>query len=512
VGDSQGRGRQDSAHAREATPKAIYVYPLVRDWRARLGGLPASNVALDRQDWVCEEYATARLGDARLQTRLQTLVRDFAARPQAPLPEACGSRARTKAAYRFFDHPDVRMETLLAPHYTATARRCHGQPVVLAVQDSSSLNYTAHPSTEDLGPLNTRADRSRGLWMHDTLAVTPSGVPLGLIDVQCWAREGHIDSKGSRHRRALKDKESRKWLRSYQAANALQAQCPDTRVVSVGDREADLYEFLVEALAAPNNARILVRAERTRRMTQEHGALWDFMASQPVAGQQTLTIPRRGTSKARGATMSVRHAVVDLRPPKRKRAMPTVRLWAVFSREQTPPEGAEPIEWMLLTTAPVADFADACERLVWYATRWQIEVFHRTLKSGCRIEDRQLGNAKRLEACLAIDLVVAWRVFHATQLARDTPEAPCTVCFDDDQWRALLVKVTRKITPPQTPPSLRDAVRMIAALGGFLGRKGDGEPGTQTLWRGLQRLDDITDVYGLFAHGTGPPRVQRSCG
>src|SRR5690606_38688190 len=155
---------------------------------------------------------------------------------------------------------------------------------------------------------------------------------------------------------------------------------------------------------------------------------------------------------------------------------------------------------------------DACERLAWYAARWQIEVYHRTLKSGCRIEQRQLGNADRIEACLALDLVVAWRVFHATKLGRRSPDVPCTVYFEDDQWHALVAKHTRNPNPPASPPTLRDALRMVAALGGFLGRKGDGEPGTQTLWLGLQRLDDLTDMYRVFTQHTGPPRVQRGCG
>lgn len=512
VGDTQGRGRQDAGHARALTRKAIYLYPLVSDWRARLGVERAPDVALDRQDWVCDEYATADLGDSRLRVRLMTLVRDFYARPNAQLPEACGSRARTKAAYRFFDNPHVTMNSLLEPHYEATARRCRQEAVVLAVQDSTSLNYSAHPATQDLGPLNTRADRSIGLWMHDTLAVTPAGVPLGLIDVQCWARDGTFQGKATRYQRAIGDKESSKWLTSYAAANALQKRLPTTRVVSVGDREADLYEFLAEAVAESAQAKILVRAERTRRMTQDHGSLWDFMQHQPVSGTQALAIPRRGTARARVAQMTVRHALVDIKAPKRKGHAPSLRLWAVYSREETPPEGSTPLEWMLLTTAPVDSLDDACECLAWYANRWQIEVYHRTLKSGCRIEERQLGNADRIEACLAIDLVVAWRVFHAVKLGRDCPQLPCTAYFEDDQWRALLVKHTRNPVPPEHPPTLQEAIRLVAALGGFLGRKGDGEPGAQTLWIGLQRLDDITDVYRIFANQTGPPGVRPTRG
>jgi hypothetical protein len=148
-----------------------------------------------------------------------------------------------------------------------------------------------------------------------------------------------------------------------------------------------------------------------------------------------------------------------------------------------------------LTTLAVENFEQACQKLDWHARRWGIEVFHRTLKSGCPIETRPLGNADRLEACLAIDLVVAWRIFHLTKLGRETPEVPCPVYFEEIEWKALVGFLRQDPMAPPPPPSLREALRRVASLGGFLGRKGDGEPGTQTIWLGLQRLDDISAAW-----------------
>ncbi|MGB1110001.1 MAG: IS4 family transposase, partial [Gammaproteobacteria bacterium] len=308
-----------------------------------------------------------------------------------------------------------------------------------------------------------------------------------------------------RHERPIEEKESQKWLNSHAAVSALRAEhCPETVVVSVGDREADLYELFMAATEQGDGAHVLVRAERTRRMVQDHGKLWEFMQSQPVAGIQYLGVPRRGKQAARTARMEVRFAPLTLQPPRRKRELPSVGpLWAVWTREVGTPEGVKPLEWMLLSDMAVTDLAQACERLAWYAQRWQIEVYHRTLKSGCRIEERQLGQADRLEGCLAIDMVVAWRIFHLAKLGREVPEVPCTVFFEDAQWKALHARVRQSI--PAQPPSLREAIRLVAGLGGFLGRKSDGEPGTQTLWRGLQRLDDITEMYLFFSGQTGPP-------
>lgn len=494
VGYTTGRGRQDRTRTATEPLKAIYLYPLVRNWRQRLcAQAPVAPQRCSQGDWAVEEFSRVNLGDARLDARVLTVARDLYARPQAQLPGACASMAKTKAAYRLFDHRRVTMSTLLASHYEASAARVAAHPVVLAVQDSTSLNYTAHPLTEDLGPLNTTVDSAIGLWMHDTMAFTPEGTPLGLLNVQCWARDPkRTGQRHTRYARPIMDKESAKWLHSFEALCTLQQRCRDTTLISVGDREADIYELFVRA-QRPGSAQLLIRAERTRRMVKDHGPLWDFIATQPLAGTQVIDVPRRTARPPRRARMHIRFAEVELQAPKRKHALGPLRLWAVWTHEPHPPKGTKALDWMVLTTLPVLTFQHALERLAWYRERWNIEVYHRTLKSGCRIEERQLGSAKRLEACLALDLVVAWRIFHLAKLGRETPDLPCTVFFDDAQCKALVSLVHNDAHAPEPgPPSLGDAMRWVAKLGGFLGRKADGHPGTKTLWLGLQRLDDIT--------------------
>jgi hypothetical protein len=339
------------------------------------------------------------------------------------------------------------------------------------------------------------------------MAFDLEGTPLGLLDVQCWARDPKdFGKKKLRHELPINEKESYKWLHSYQKVAEAQKKCPQTTFVSVADREADIYELFKLALEESKGPKLVVRAVQNRCLTNEQGHIWDRMEKEPVAGIQQIHVPRRRSRAARVAELEVRFARLTLKAPQRKQELGELGVWAVSAREQRPLEAIEPIEWMLLTTCEVDSFEQAIEVLAWYTRRWGIEVYHRTLKSGCKIEERQLGAADRIEACLAIDMVVAWRIFHLTKLGREIPDVPCTVFFEEAEWKALVAYITQNPVPPAHPPTLREATRMVAGLGGFLGRKCDGEPGTKSLWLGLQRLDDMTFMYKvLVPHPSYPP-------
>ena len=519
LGQTRGRGRQDRLHDAQGTIKDIWVYPLQSHWQTILqagegASLPDNPVkpsaAQEGQvDWASVEFGGCALPDARLQTRLLSLARDFYARPQANVAQACASRAKTKAAYRFLDHDQTTMDTLLQPHILATEARVRAEAIVLAVQDTTSLNYTAHAATEGMGPIGSTVNGPQGLHLHSTLAFSTQGTPLGFLNVQCWSRDpAEFGKKAKRHLVPIEEKESFKWLKSFRAVADVQARCPGTTLVSVGDREADIYELFEEAMAHPGGPKLLVRAEHNRQLHGEQFRLWETMQSRPADGIQVLQVPRQGSRAAREAHMSIRYTAASLAAPAGHKGA-AIPVWAVLAQEQDAPEGVKSLEWMLLTTVPVARFEQATEKLMWYARRWGIEVLHRTLKSGCRIEQRQLGQADRIEACLAIDLVVAWRIYYLNKLGREVPQSPCTVYFEEADWKALMVFTTKNPVPPAHPPTLREAIRRVAGLGGFLGRKSDGEPGTQTLWIGLQRLDDIVTMWRVITDATQTPVSSR---
>jgi hypothetical protein len=512
VGSTRGRGRQDRHCRRELAVKDVYVYPLCRQWQSVLcaepAGVPVPAPRTPPQDWAEEEFGAAALGDERLRKRLVVLARDFYARPQASVPQACGSdRARTKAAYRWLKHRDVSMEKVLAPHYEATAQRCSAESVILAVQDTSSFNYSTHPALEGAGPIGpgTRGG-PRGILMHDTMAYSAGGLPLGLVDVQVWVRDpGEAGKKHKRRSLPIEAKESYKWLRSFQAAARLQKQCPESTVVSVGDREADIYELFALALERSDHPKLLVRANGDRLVCEGQEDVRELLRRQPVCTTQEVVVPRRGQRAKRTASCTVHFCSVELRPPQGKKKFGALKLWGVLIQENNAPQGIEPLEWLLLTTVEVASAQQALEKIQWYVRRWAIEVYHRTVKSGCRIEERQLATVPRIENCLAIDLVVAWRIVRLTMLGRETPDLACTVFFEDHEWKALYAFVHRSpAAVPAYVPTIREVMRTVASLGGFLGRKGDGEPGTKSLWLGLQRLDDIAACWLAFRPEPAP--------
>lgn len=511
----------ETAGRRDGNKKRIYVRSLCADWRERLCQEPTVRLCESPRpeepaNWAEEEFGTARIFDERLKQRLYRLAQDFYNNCEETIPGACGTRASAVAAYRFFQNKAVNMDVILTPHTETTIERIKTHPVVLAPQDTTTLDYNTHHLTEGLGPTGPKGKGGLGLLLHDTLAFTPEGTPLGVLDAQCWARDpayvnGLVKAEDQGNSRFawfigyrdkslldIEDKESVKWLRSFRKVAEIQRLCPDTTLVSIGDRESDIWEVFREATKDPQGPKLLVRADGARKRKSEDQYLWDFMVKQDVQARLQIHIPHAGSRQARDAFVDLRFADVQLQPPQRCTADSSIKLSAVYLIENPPGENVtEPIEWMLLTTASVATLEDAITRVNWYSGRWGIEVYHRTLKSGCSVRDRQLGTADRLEACIGIDMVVAWRIYYLTMLGRETPNVSCTVFFDDIEWKALCCFIAKNPTPPQIPPTLSEAIRMIGQVGGFMGRK-DCFPGTQIMWRGLQRLELIAETAMRF--------------
>jgi hypothetical protein len=438
------------------------------------------------------------LGDARRTKRLIALADTFARRPSASLPHAAQDPAMLKAAYRFFDTDAIEPDAILASHCTATQDRCASVPLVLAVQDTSELDWSQHPATTGLGPIHTK--KHVGLLMHTTLAITPEAVPLGILQQYVWARDAATFGElPDQHTRPFEDKESYRWARGLTAINAARDACPTTQFVLVADAEADIYDLLVAERRA--GVELLIRAGQDRRLDHPEAArLWEALPLGTRAGKRVVHIPARDGKPARTAEVTIFFQNVTIRPPKHraKEKLAPVTVAAVWAIEQQPPADVEALEWLLLSSSVIDTAKQAMTVLAWYCRRWGIELWHKTLKSGCAIETRQLETADRLRRCLAVFSVIAWRVMFTTMLARAVPDVACTAVLDAAEWQALYCHIHRTITLPRQPPRLHDAVGWIAQLGGFQGRKGDGEPGITVMWKGFQHLADLTSMYCLF--------------
>lgn len=465
----------------------------------------------DRQ-WAQAEFSAAELGDKRRAARLVALAQRLSERPEMSLPQALEHPAALKAAYRFFDNADIAHESVLAPHVLSSIRRMQDRPVVLAVQDTSYLDYATHPGTDGMGPVS--GEGGHGMIMHTTFAVTPERLPLGVLSLRLWARDpAKPKQRETRRTRAIKDKESHKWIESVQAVAALKERLPDTRLVSVADRESDVFEFLAEAHKL--GVDVLARAAYDRNVLGPEAQLFATLASAPVLAHKYLALPATPKRKARTAQLEIRCCPIVLQAPSNgtARGLPPLALWGVWAYEPEAPPGEEPLDWKPLSSVPVLSAEDALERLEWYAARWSIEQWHKILKDGCRIEMRQLHSAERLKRLITVYAVIAWRIFYATLLARLVPDMSCTAILQQEEGEALYCRIHNTPIPMATAPPLRQSVRWIARLGGFLGRAGDGEPGSKTLWRGFQQLIAMTEMYRIMKpHMPAAPRVSKDVG
>ena len=471
---------------------------------------------LKERQWVEKELGSMDLGDERLDRRLKKMLGDLGAQPGASIPKASEKRGAAKAAYRALGHEAVEAQVILQAHREATLARVRGERVVLVPQDTTSLNFSTHPQTTGLGPVGNNRDKTIGLLLHSSLVLREDGLMLGILDRQLTARDPaqfKAGPAGARNRKPVEQKESIKWLRSLEATVQAARSHPHTRWINIADREADTFDLFwkLDQLRASTpdqeaaqRVELLVRSQHNRALENEEERLFAHVAAQEVIGSYIFVLPRQPGKKPRTVTLSLRVSQVEVPPPpdqvKYQGRTAPLHLWVIEALEEQPPKGENPVCWRLLSTLPVEDAPTARLQVQRYSQRWQIELFHRTLKSGCRAEARQLESAERLGRCLILDMIVAWRVLALSKAGRSEETAPpLEDWLEPHQWKALWCYIHERPDPPETPPPLSQVVRWVAQLGGFLGRRGDGHPGAMSLWRGLQRLNDIAHGYLLFA-------------
>jgi hypothetical protein len=464
---------------------------------------------------VQQEFASADLADKRLDRRLIKTASQLANSPASPINEACGDWASTQAAYRFFNNTKVTSAAILKPHLSVTVKRlCAQSEAVLVVQDTVFFSY-GYRNTRGLGPIGMGTSvYERGLIMHNALAFSASGVPLGLLSQRIWARkdivaEGYQEKIQRLQCTAIEEKESSKWLLGLR--ETIERVPTGVKIITLADRESDFFEFITEAETL--GALFLIRACGDRLLIPEDSdgsaSILEAIADAAVIGTQTVDIRGSGKRKARTAIVEVRITEVTLKPPQRRGRAKTsgstdpVRVHVIAATERDAPDGSDALSWVLLTNLPIKSFASASEKIEWYSRRWGIEIWHKVLKSGCKVEDCQLEAADRLKRYLTLFSIIGVRLMHVAHLARAQPEARASDVFCADEIEALHLRVKKCMPRAIQPPTLRETVRMLGRLGGHLGRKSDGEPGLTVLWRGWQRLYEDVEMLRAYKQTLG---------
>jgi len=467
VGQSKGRGRNGVRNAGKS-PKDIYLYPLVEEVRQLMGVQPASVEALDAASgleaagWAEQEFGACELGDPRRTRRLVKIVSDQAAQPGGSYSQASGgSRYDLKGYYRFLNNEreELSQESLLQNHRDQTIRRMKRESTALIVQDTTELNFATRSACEGLGQIgsNQTATKSRGLDLHGCLAVGgQSGLPLGVLRLDGYAPESAQDKDPQR---PIQDKESYRWLDAYEDACRIAALIPETRVISVADREADMFElFDLRRCQQGPKAELLVRARYDRCLEGSDRKLFEELAAAPLAKTISITVPRqrerrgkpsapgRPALQARNAKVQVRFQAVTLSAPQKShtRQKQPIKLWAVYLVEKQPPQGATAVHWLLLTSIPIASLKQALRCVRWYCRRWRIEEWHRVMKSGCKILEHQNHTAEVLLRAIALDAVIAWRIMLLALLGREVPELPAGTLFDECECEVLGLLTQKK--------------------------------------------------------------------
>ena len=349
------------------------------------------------EDWRAAEFAQfAQLPDARLNRRLTEILSVFARHSYVSIPQACGSVASAKATYRFFDNRRVTIPALLETITAVTASHCRGAAVVLAVHDTTSMNYSKLTKTTGLGPIGS-SETAKGLYVHTSLALRPDGLPIGLLHQETWSRPPGKRTT-DHHQLPIEEKESCKWFDGIAGTEMAFEQLPADerpRVIHLMDREGDIHEVLEAIVDSPDGA--VIRCTHNRVIDDPIGHAHDAVAAAPRLGTKKIDVPAQHGHRKRTAIVELRSITTEIVPTRKHpwqadREPFTCSLVEV--REVNPPDGVEPLHWLLWTTEPAVTLDESIEILRLYKLRWRIEDFHLAIKSGCRVEALELEDRK----------------------------------------------------------------------------------------------------------------------
>lgn len=464
--------------------------------------------------WAAQQWGSAQLGDRRLTRRAVTTGMGMVAHPDASLPRQMESPKALKGAYRLLNHPEVTLGTLTAEHCQQTRQAAGRMALVLMVEDTTELDYSAHPHTQGLGPVGNGGEHAQGLLVHTTLAIVPGPDPevnirtlLGVAAVQAVRRIAH--PAGSHAHGWKRSPEGQLWTQSAQQVGA---PPPGVIWIHVSDRDSDSYEYMATCRALHKH--FLLRGCKNRYLdcsspNAPHAPdaqlqrLMDYARSLPAqpGSEYRLTLPARPDQPARTATLVMAWAPIQIPPPRTApkvvRQHGVLSAWILRAWEPTPPAGVEAVEWVLITSLPVDSLVAARRCTAWYTCRWFCEDFHTCLKTGCQVERSQLDSGDDIMRLLGFAVPIAVRLLQLREVTHQSPDALATEHVEPLMVRLLAQR--QRLTTPWQQMAVDQFWRGVAQLGGHQGRRRDGAPGWRTVWRGWQRLSDWAEGARLLA-------------
>ena len=460
--------------------------------------------------WSQDEFGDADIGDERRVRRLVQMAAAGLVRPAGMVTEVFSTSSGREGAYRLLENPEVVQSELTAAAGRAAARRCKSEKTVVVPMDGSSLNLRDPSRRRGLGPVGARASGAQGVLVMTSLAVDMKGATLGVLDQHYWTRSQGASLKSQVRRRAKKkdrrprdQRESFLWVKCMRrVVGRMSVDARETTAWFQLDRGADCMEVLMEAADA--KLCVTVRAIHDRCVRWPNGTdgrLLTSMARRPVAGTYTVDVPARPNQTERTATMALRSARIPLELKVGTKRRRVLEMDVVLATEQHAPHGQTPLRWLLFTTRPVATVGDLRIVVSAYALRWRVEDFHKTWKSNaCNIEASKLGSKDAILRWATIMASVATRIEHIKHAARTTPDRPATELFTRDEIDATILLYSAGLTKIKVPyrpgdtPTVAEAVRWIASLGGHMGNTKTRPPGTKVLARGLAQVAAVARV------------------
>jgi len=493
------------------------------------------------QAWVSNEFATLALGSKRLFMRFLIFMTMLSEQPDKSIWQAMGSRGQAKAAYRMLANEKLTTEAILSAHIDAISTRCGEidknedsnvkeysdveedsnvkedsnveETVVLAIQDTMSVNYSGHKKTKGLG---YTGNNTLGVNVHTCLLLDANGVALGVPYQKVTTRPQpkQPGTNDQQQKRPIEEKESYRWI---EAMRAVAEKTPkNIKLIHVTDREGDIYELFAQAQSTGQS--FVIRATHNR-ITSENMRMIEVVENSPLVGLVEAKIPENNAKKQkeRIANLEIRSASFNVKRPKKvsKQSAPaSVALNIVIAQEKNPPEGTgpinteqisteqiintEPIKWIIVTSLPVETIEQIVSIIEIYRKRWKIERFHFVLKSGCKIEDIQQRTLDGISMMILLYSIISIQIMTLTYLARTNPNAPAGLLFEDHEIMILWKAGNKTKTPPQKTVTIAEAAALVAKLGGFKGAPSDGPPGLKAIWSGLEKLYTLCSYAEFF--------------